>query len=242
MVDTGASPEGPRVLGIDAAGRFGWVGVALDATGVRSVILGPTVAGLIAEAEATLGGSLAAIGVDIPVGLVAAPTRSADVAARAYVGPRRSSVFPAPHPDVLELTNYAEVNRRLVALGVPRMSRQGFGLFGRIREVAALAADPRIIEAFPEASFTAMADGTPPAFAKKTWGGLRERLDRLAAASPSIEVPAAVGAASAAGADDVLDAAACAWSAWRFALGRAVPLGDDTEVDAVTGRRVAVWC
>ena len=42
-------------------------------------------------------------------------------------------------------------------------------------------------------------------------------------------------------ADDLLDAASAAWSAWRYAHGTALALGDPADVDAVTGRRVAVW-
>ena len=70
---------------------------------------------LIADVEA-VGPALSAVAVDIPIGLVAAPARQADLAARAFVGPRRSSVFPAPHPEVVHLIEYDEVNRSLVAL------------------------------------------------------------------------------------------------------------------------------
>jgi len=37
-----------------------------------------------------------AVGVDIPIGLPSKGVRAADAAARAFVGPRRSSVFPTP--------------------------------------------------------------------------------------------------------------------------------------------------
>ena len=99
-----------RVLGVDAAGRHGWVGVIADEAGFVAAHLAPTVAELIEQAEAERP-ALAAVAVDIPIGLVAAPARRADLAARAYVGPRRSSVFPAPHPQVVHLTDYDEANR-----------------------------------------------------------------------------------------------------------------------------------
>jgi len=43
-----------------------------------------------------------------------------------------------------------------------------------------------------------------------------------------------------AGADDVLDAAAAAWSAWRVARGQARSLPEPPETGP-TGRPVAIW-
>lgn len=229
-----------RAIGIDAAGRHGWVGVVIDDEGFVAAHVAASVSALVAEAETTAGAPLAAIGVDIPIGLVDGPKRTADVAARAYVGPRRSSVFPAPHPAVVGLDDYDEVNRTLRSLGLPAASRQAFGLYGRIREVAALAADPRVLEVFPEASFRAMGESLVVS-AKKTWNGAADRIARLAGTRPSIVVPADLGAAGQVPADDVVDAAAVAWSARRWATGQAFALGDLDEVDAVTSRPIAVW-
>jgi predicted RNase H-like nuclease len=227
-----------RGLGADAAGKAGWVGVVVDDGGFASAHLAPTLAELIALAE--LGGAVDAIGVDIPIGLVDAPKRTADVASRSYVGPRRSSVFAAPHPAVVHLEDYDEVNRVLRSLGLDATSRQAFGLFARVREAAALAADPRVVEVFPEASFRAMGESFVLS-SKKTWNGAAERLARLATATPSIVLPPALGAAGDVAADDVFDAAAAGWSAWRVAQGQAVALGDPGEIDPVTSRRIAVW-
>jgi predicted RNase H-like nuclease len=227
-----------RGLGVDAAGKAGWVGVVVDDGGFASAHVALALADLIAAAEA--GGRVDAIGIDIPIGLVDGFKRTADVAARAYVGPRRSSVFAAPHPAVVGLEDYDEVNRVLRSLGLPAASRQAFGLYARIREAATVAADPRVVEAFPEASFRAMAEANV-ASAKKTWNGASDRIARLAAATPSVVLPADLGPAGEVPADDVFDAAAVAWSAWRCAHGRAVALGDPAEVDAATGRRIAVW-
>ena len=227
-------------IGVDAAGRAGWVGVVVDEAGFVAAHVHLGLVDLLAAAEAGLGRRLDAVGIDIPIGLIDARVRSVDVAARAYVGPRRSSVFPAPHPAVLHLDDHAEVNRTLVALGWPRISIQAFHLFPRIREAAALGADRRVFEAFPEASFRALA-GRVLASSKKTWNGQAERRSLLRAADPPIDVPAALGPAGAVPADDVLDAAAAAWSAQRFATGRAEPHGDPGEIDPTTGRRVAMW-
>ncbi len=227
-----------RGLGVDAAGRHGWVGVVVDDGGFVAAHLAPTLAELIGAAEAG-GGRVDAIGVDIPIGLVDGPKRTADVAMRAYVGPRRSSVFPAPHPAVLHLDDYDEANGVLRSMGLPAISRQGFGLFARVREAAVVAADPRVVEVFPEASFRAMG-GSFLRSSKKSWNGAADRISRLAGADPSIRVPDDLGDAGDVVADDVFDAAAAAWSAWRVASGGAIRLGD-AEVDVATGRPIAVW-
>lgn len=229
------------VLGADAAGRHGWVGVAADESGVVDVQVAPTVAELVAAVEQARGQVLAVVGVDIPVGLVAAPRRQADVAARAYVGPgRASSVFAAPHPDVVHARSQAEANELLRRWGLPMVSAQGFQLFARVREVRALAVDPRFVEVFPEASFRALAGG-PLAHSKKTWNGQLDRRRLLAGARPPMLPADDLGPAGRVPVDDVLDAAAAAWSAARVARGEAEVLGDPTELDAALGRPVAVF-
>jgi predicted RNase H-like nuclease len=227
-----------RALGVDAAGKRGWVGIVVDEAGFASAHVATALAALIADAEQA--GAVDTIGIDIPIGLVDGPKRTADVAARTYVGPRRSSVFPAPHPDVVHLTEYHEVNELLRSRGQAAVSRQAFGLYARIREAAELAADPRLLEVFPEASFRAMGEAIV-ASSKKTWNGAADRVARLAAASPPIVLPPDLGDAGDVAADDVFDAAAVAWSALRCATGQAFALGDPDERDLVTGRRIAVW-
>jgi len=227
-------------MGVDAAGRAGWVAVVVDGGGFVAAHVHAELSGLVDVAEQALGTTLDAIGVDIPIGLVDASVRSVDVAARAYVGPRRSSVFPAPHPSVLHLDHHGEVNEVLVSLGRPRISMQAFHLFDRIREASALATDARVFEAFPEASFRALA-GRPLVTAKKTWNGQAHRRALLAGATPSVVIPDDLGPAGLVPVDDVLDAAAVAWSARRYARGEAEAFGDPAEIDDVTGRRVAMW-
>jgi predicted RNase H-like nuclease len=228
-----------RALGVDAAGKRGWAGVVVDDGGFVAAHVAETLTALIDQAEAG-GGRVDAIGIDIPIGLVDGPKRTADVAARTYVGPRRSSVFPAPHPAVVHLTEYHQVNEALRGLDLAAVSQQAFGLFARIREAAGLAADERLVEVFPEASFRAMGDAIVGS-SKKTWNGAADRIARLAAGSPSIVLPGDLGSAGDVPADDVFDAAAVAWSALRYAHGRAFALGDPGELDPATGRRIAVW-
>ncbi|MFN8017222.1 MAG: DUF429 domain-containing protein [Acidimicrobiales bacterium] len=246
---TAPVPGGPAlaqaVLGVDAAGRHGWVGAVVDGSGLVGAHVAPALGDLIADVEATLGAPLAAVGVDIPIGVVDAGRRQADVAARAFVGARRSSVFWTPHRAALAAGSQAEANAVLRRLGVPGVSAQAWHLVPRIREVAVVAAsDDRIVEVFPEASFRAMAGADLP-HGKKVAAGALQRLALLAAAEPSIALPAdpvALGAAGRVALDDLFGAAAAAWSAWRSGVrDGASALGDPAECDATSGRRIAVW-
>lgn len=232
-----------RALGVDAAGRFGWVGIVVDDHGFAGAHLAPTLAEVIAAADAAapLGDPVRSVGVDIPIGLIDGPKRAADVAARSFVGERRSSVFWAPHRSALGFTTQAVANAHLASIGMPLLSAQAMGLMGRIREAAPVAAaDERVVETFPEASFRQLA-GAGLSHAKRTAAGALHRLALLRAAEPPIELPVDLGPAGSVPIDDAFDAAACAWSARRLALGLATALGDPAERDPVTGRRIAVW-
>lgn len=225
-----------RAMGVDGAGRFGWIGVVVDDGGFRSAELGADISSLVQRA-----GPLDAVGVDIPVGLVDGPRRSADLAARLFVGTaRRASVFPAPPRCVLDADDYGAANTLLGGRGLPKLSRQAFSLLAGIRQAAALAQVREVVEVFPEATFRHLA-GHDLAWYKKTWAGSNQRWELLAGADPSVVVPRDLGPAGAAPTDDVLDAAAVAWSALRYAYGQAQPLGDPDEIDPDTGRRIAIW-
>lgn len=213
----------------------------VDDDGFVAAMARPGLSELVAAADAHGVGPMGAIGVDIPIGLVDTPRRSADGAARAYVGPRRSSVFNAPNRAVIGASTLAEANAWLAEREYPMMSAQGFALVPRIREAAAVAAvDERLIEVFPEATFRFLA-GAPLTVAKKQWSGAAQRLELLAEASPPIVVPWDLGDAGRVPTDDVFDAAAAAYSARRYALGEAEAQGDPAEVDPTTGRRIAMW-
>ena len=205
-----------RVLGVDAC-PAGWVGVA-----VRDGYDGAYVAARIDElvAAAHDDGALAVVGVDMPIGLPDAGVREADLLARTMIGTRRASVFATPVRAALAYEEYAEalrVNQERSGAGI---SRQAFGLRGKLLEVDAWVrgTDQRVVEVHPEVSFAALA-GAPLTAGKKTWSGMVHRRDLLATAG--IVLPADLGPAGAAGVDDVLDAAAAAWSADRVATGQA---------------------
>jgi len=213
------------VAGLDAC-RSGWVAVVLDDGRFADALVGATFA-----ATLELLDHATAIGVDIPIGLPAdgAPSRSADGACRRFVGRRRGSVFPTPPRAALLAASYAEARAIL-----PSLSAQSYALRRKILEVDEALTD-RVFEVHPEASFTAMA-GAPMAHPKRSWNGLMERRALLVA--NGIRVPDDLPGCDAA-ADDVLDAAAVAWTAARKARGEARTLPEEPPWDG--GRAVAIW-
>jgi predicted RNase H-like nuclease len=162
----------------------------------------------------------------MPIGPPETGPRESDLCARAFVGPRRNSVFMTPPRAVLGAASYAEANERAAALpGGKKISQQAWALRHNIAVVAAVAdGDPRVIEVHPEVSFRAMAGG-PLAFAKTTWNGqaLRRALLARRDVAPADRLDEAGGVPPA----DVLDAAAVAWTARRHARGesRSLPEG-----------------
>lgn len=220
------------MLGVDAWVK-GWVAVELvDGTFTHA----DTATRL---ADLVTGHAYDAIAVDIPMGLLNTGFRLAEAEARSVLGPRRSSVFSTPPRPVLLEPTFDEANglsRRLTGQG---LSRQSHALGPRILEADSLYNDSalRLFEVHPEVSFTMMGDG-PPAAAKKTWHGLQDRISRLAAVG--ITVPGDIGAAAQAGPDDVLDAAAAAWSAHRIASGRGRSLPDPPQINE-RGQHSAIW-
>jgi predicted RNase H-like nuclease len=191
-------------LGVDAA-RGGWIAVVFEDDSFVDALLERRFPALLERCP-----EAAVVGVDVPIGLPEiGARRRADIAARAVVGARRSSVFFTPPRGALEAATYGEA--RALAAGI---SAQGWALKASILDVDRVR-DPRVREVHPEVSFAVLA-GEPLAFAKRTWNGQRERLRLLAGAG--IDLPDRLDAGLVR-ADDVLDAAVAAWSASRIARG-----------------------
>jgi predicted RNase H-like nuclease len=224
--------EFPPAVGVDAY-RNGWVAIVLRSHAFHSC-------GAYSGFQALLEDhpDAAVIAVDIPIGLPLSGRRQADVLARAYIGSRRSSVFTTAPRSVLEAPTYQDALATARALGIAGLSRQSYGLARSILEVdAAASSDDRIVEVHPEVSFRAMA-GEPLEFSKKTWNGtfLRRRL----LAEHGIMLPEDIGRTGVVPVDDVLDAAAAAWTAERVAGGNAVSLPHPPE-RLEDGRDAAIW-
>ena len=167
------------------------------------------------------------VGIDVPIGLPDEWHRAADIAARRYLSPRGSTVFPTPPRVLLACTTYDQVNtvaRARFGKGVPR---QTWHLFPKITEVDTLARSlllerpgARLVEIHPECSFRALSGRVLPS--KHTPEGIFERTAALRAVVGAAVDARPRGAAP----DDVLDALAVLWSAERFTRGEHVELGD----------------
>lgn len=214
------------VLGIDACGKQGWTGIRLTDGAYAGSLVDVRLDALIGRAA-----GVEAIAVDMPLGLVETGWRAADLEARVLLRVRRSSVFLVPpRPAWLE-PDYVAAGDRCHELTGRRLSRQVWALAPKLLEARACwLADHRIHEVHPEVSFRALAGGVPLAYPKKTWRGQNVRRDLLAAAG--LVLPDELGEADRVPVDDVLDAAAAAWSAHRIALGTAGRIPEVPEVDA----------
>jgi predicted RNase H-like nuclease len=209
-----------RVLGVDGC-KLGWVGITWEG----EAYFGTSILELLAAA-----GPVTCIGIDMPIGLPDSGRRQADSLARKLVGRRASSVFTTPVRVALEASSHADaiaVNRAVTGEG---LSAQVFALAAKTLEVDAFVRSTTtpVIEVHPELSFATMA-GAPLPWGKKTWAGTQHRQALLAGAG--LQLSTDLGEAGhRAAVDDVLDAAAVAWTAQRFTRGEAFPLPDPPEV------------
>ncbi|WP_042377177.1 DUF429 domain-containing protein [Streptacidiphilus melanogenes] len=222
------------VLGVDACGKHGWIGVGL----VDGAYAG-TLVELRLDALIERAGNVRAVAVDMPLGLLEAGWRRADLEARLHLGARRSSVFLVAPRVVWRETDYAAAAARCRELTGNGLSRQAWALAPKLLEARACwLRDPgRVHEVHPELSFQALAGGTTLSHAKKTWRG--QNLRRALLAGAGIVLPDSLGEGDRIPADDVLDAAAAAWSARRIVLGTSGRVPASPEHDAA-GRDVAI--
>ncbi len=210
------------VLGIDGT-KSGWVALRLNME--THHVEGFTYKTLASAVRDHKDASV--IAVDMPIGLPSFANwpRRADIAARANVGPRRSSVFVVFPLETFHAESYAAAVDMCHAAARQGISRQAYALGPKILEVAEVVAeDDRIHEVHPEVSFATIR-GAPLGYSKKTWAGFHERMRLLA--DQRLDVPAELGSAGLASVDDVLDAAAAAWSAARIAAGKASWMPED---------------
>jgi predicted RNase H-like nuclease len=215
-------------VGVDGC-RSGWVAVVLRGGAIEGCFLATigAVGEVVPDAEV--------IAIDMPIGLPEVPPRPADVAARRFLGRQGSSVFPTPVRAALVAATHAaatEASRLQTGTGI---SQQAFALAPKILEVEAWlpSAPCRVVEAHPEVTFRTMSGQVLAS--KKTWAGMRARQRALAAEGIVVgDIDDAAGRAAAV--DDVLDAAAVAWTARRVAAG----IADTFPAGAAAGD-VAVW-
>jgi predicted RNase H-like nuclease len=216
--------------GLDGC-RGGWVLATLGPDGSLDISL---VDDFAVPLAAVVDGRLAALAVDMPIGLPEDGHRAADREARRRLGARRSTIFPTPCRATLDAATYDEalaISRRSTGKG---MSVQAFNLLARIREVDRLMRpelQDRVVECHPELAFARLA-GAPVARSKHTAKGVAERVTLLEAALAACGGDHGAVAAAVAGpprgarSDDVADAIAIAIVARALTDGRAEHLGD----------------
>ncbi len=194
------------------------------------------------------------LAVDIPIGLperIGPTGRGPEAAVRPLLGARQSSVFSVPARRALYAQDFRAACRIARDTSEPprMMSKQLFNIAPKIREVdQALRADPgsaaRVFEVHPEVAFWRLngerALAEPKKVKSRPYGpGLALRRNLLVAAG----IPAAAidaGPPTGAGADDLLDALACALTARRLHFGLARPYPDPPLRDAC-GLTIAIW-
>ncbi len=232
------------VAGVDAC-RAGWIACFLrdDLSALTFRIVGD-IAEVVDAPERPQ-----AVSVDMPIGLpdrIEGTGRPCEMAVRPRLGQRQSSVFSVPSRAAVMEEDYRAACERALATSTPprKVAKQCFMLFPRIREIdALLIARPElrdvVFETHPEVAFLEMNGGRPASLPKKVRSrpnpdGLSERLALLAAAGLPDGVATAVAAPPrGAGGDDVLDAAACAWSARRILRGEAAIYPDPPPRDSL---------
>src|SRR5437764_4472408 len=78
---------------------------------------------------------LAVLAIDIPIGLTETGARECDIVARREIGPRRSSVFPAPIRPAIAAATHSEASHISRELQNRGMSKQAFAICSKIRAV-----------------------------------------------------------------------------------------------------------
>jgi predicted RNase H-like nuclease len=225
-----------HAVGVDAC-RGGWVAVLLD----DGRLAGTRVAAGLADIVAACP-EAAAVGVDMPLGLVARGWRQADDLAAARLGAQRSRVFRVPPRPVWAAGTHQDAVRRCRELTDPPagFSVQAWALKEKILQADAVRARrPRLLfEVHPELSFAELNGGPVIAASKKTWNGQMAR--RAVLARAGILLPDDLAGTGSVAVDDILDAAAVAWTAARIASGRSVSFPSPPQPDD-TGLPIAIW-
>lgn len=231
------------VAGVDGC-RGGWIALLKDMDGITppAFVLCPSFRDVL-----DLGAII--ITIDMPIGFpdfMEAGGRGADLQARAILGPRKSSVFPAPARPALMATSYeeaCEINRDCT--NPPRaLSQQSFNLFRKMREIDMAmtpALQERIHESHPEFAFCMLNDVEPLPHSKKDPVGAAERQALLEDAGfESTLLTGRPFPRSKVTADDMLDAAVLALVAEKIHKGTARRVPRDPARDA-KGLRMEIW-
>jgi predicted RNase H-like nuclease len=148
--------------------------------------------------------------------------RICDIEARKFVGPRRSSVFPAPLRTMLVAKTYQEACRTRFEAERKRCSKQLWAITPKIRDVDCHMSpilQSRVYEGHPEVSFVCMNGGCLTQ-SKHNSEGREQRVGLLE--KHFTDLRSRLTDLSPLRADgDIIDAFACLWTARRLANGTA---------------------
>lgn len=239
------------VAGVDGC-RAGWIAalMRLNEPETGRLLVVPGIEHLIDAPEEP-----AILAIDMPIGLpehTKGSGREPEQLIRPLLGARQSSVFAIPSRRAVYAADYGEACALALATSDPprKVSRQGFGIFPKIREVdALLRARPALVsrayEVHPELAFWALNGRQALSEPKKVKGvphapGLALRRGLLARSGlipqSLIDAPPPRGAAS----DDLLDALAALAVALHLANGKGQSFPDPPGRDD-HGLPVAIW-
>lgn len=185
----------------------------------------------------------AIIAIDMPIGFPQTSGRTAEREVRSRLGERQSSVFSVPARPAVMCEDYRGACAANLLHSDPpkKISKQIFHIFPRMREIDALMTSElqsRVFEVHPELAFWAMNGEAALSLPKKAKGsphppGLALRRNLLLAAGfPFDSLPPASYRRSDVGADDLLDACACAWSARRILNRMSIRFPAEPPIDA----------
>lgn len=222
------------VAGVDGC-PAGWIAVLWDGATHISSKLCPSFTDVVALTARI-------IAVDMPIGLPERSGRPPERAVRARLGERQSSVFAVPSQTAIYCEDYAQAcEANLLHSDPPRkVSKQCFHIFPKMREIDALITpelQARIHELHPELAFWVMNGEAPLSLPKKVKSapykpGLDLRRTLLRQAGLPIDALSSDYRRRDVGADDLLDACACAFVAWRILNGRSMRFPQDPPRNA----------
>jgi predicted RNase H-like nuclease len=245
----GGADQEPWLAGVDGC-TGGWiVAFVRPAGGEARIRIVPRFGDVLDAPEAP-----SVVAVDMPIGLpekTGLGGRAAENAVRPLLGARQSSVFSVPSRAAIYAADYGAACRIALETSDPprKVSKQLFNIAPKIREVdgslrTTAAALARTFEVHPEVAFWRLNGERALTEPKKIKSrpyepglALRRRL-LIAAGFPADAVKATPPRG--AGADDLLDALACAVVARRIHAGLARPFPDPPPRDSF-GLIMAIW-
>jgi len=172
------------------------------------------------------------IAVDMPIGLPEKSGRPPEREVRSRLGERQSSVFAVPSAAAIYCDDYRKAcGTNLLHSDPPKkVSKQCFHLFPKMREIDALiepSHQSRIYESHPELAFWVMNGEASLPLPKKMKGipfppGLDLRRALLRRNAVPVDGLKEEYRRRDVGADDLIDACACTFVAWRILTGRSI--------------------